>query len=190
MQIIGGAARNIILNVPAGVGVRPTAGRARKALFDSLGVLLAGGTVLDLFAGSGALALESASRGAAKCVLVESDPKHLRIIEENIEKVRRAGVTCDFEVIRADASQVGGYLRRIDGVTVIFADPPYPRSAEFFAAICSDPLFREKCGGAFLVWEIPDTPGSTGLFLAANILTDWKLRKFGGTDFLTGRVPR
>ena len=65
MRIIAGIARNIELAAPPGIGVRPTAVRARKALFDSIGSRLAGSVVLDLCAGSGALALEAASRGAA-----------------------------------------------------------------------------------------------------------------------------
>ncbi|MBR7105025.1 MAG: RsmD family RNA methyltransferase [Lentisphaeria bacterium] len=62
MRIIAGKARNLELNVPAGMGVRPTSGRGRKALLDSLGDLEEA-AVLDLFAGSGAFALECASRG-------------------------------------------------------------------------------------------------------------------------------
>ena len=65
MQIIAGKARSLELSAPPGIGVRPTAGRSRKALFDSIGGALAGSCVLDLFSGSGALALEAASRGAA-----------------------------------------------------------------------------------------------------------------------------
>ena len=119
MQIIGGCARNIVLTVPPGIGVRPTAGRARKALFDSLGGRLAGSCVLDLCAGSGALALEAASRGAVKAVLVESDPRHIRVIEENIERVRRTGVECEFDVIQASAGNVAAYIGRIPSPGVI-----------------------------------------------------------------------
>lgn len=189
MQIIGGCARNIVLNVPPGIGVRPTAGRARKALFDSLGGRLAGSCVLDLCAGSGALALEAASRGAVKAVLVESDPRHIRVIEENIERVRRTGVECEFDVIQASAGNVAAYIGRLPFPGVIFADPPYAQSAALFGEILGSPRLRERAAGALVVWEIPDAPGSVGEFLKQPLLADRRIRKFGGTDFLLGEVP-
>ena len=88
MQIIAGKARSLELSAPPGIGVRPTAGRSRKALFDSIGGALAGSCVLDLFSGSGALALEAASRGAAVLWMVESNSRHAAVIEENIRKIR------------------------------------------------------------------------------------------------------
>ena len=70
MNIIAGIARGVELSVPDTMQVRPTSGRARKALFDSLGDF-SGLHILDLFSGSGALALESASRGAAAITMLE-----------------------------------------------------------------------------------------------------------------------
>ena len=89
MRISAGKARGIVLNVPPGLSVRPTAGRARQALFDSIGDL-SGLTILDLCAGSGGIGLEAASRNAGTVVFVENLSKNIRIIEENIEKVRKA----------------------------------------------------------------------------------------------------
>lgn len=189
MQIIGGQARNIVLNVPPGIGVRPTAGRARKALFDSLGGCLAGACVFDLCAGSGALALEAASRGAAGAVLVESDPRHIRVIEENIARVERAGVKCAFEVKQAAAENPAGWLGRAPAPDVIFVDPPYAVSAELFEKLLGNAAFRERAAGALVVWEIPDEPGSIGEFLRRPPLANQRIRRFGGTDFLLGEVP-
>ena len=84
MNIIAGAARGVVLNVPPGIPVRPTAGRVRKALFDSLGDL-SGEHILDLFSGSGALALESLSRGAGSAAMVELSGQHISCIESNIK---------------------------------------------------------------------------------------------------------
>ena len=108
MQIIAGKARSLELSAPPGIGVRPTAGRSRKALFDSIGGALAGSCVLDLFSGSGALALEAASRGAAVLWMVESNSRHAAVIEENIRKIRRAGVDASIELLRMSALDTGG----------------------------------------------------------------------------------
>ena len=124
MNIISGTARNIELSVPAGLEVRPTSGRARKALFDSLGSF-AGIGVLDLCSGSGALALEAAIRGAERAFMVELSPFHCRIIKENIEKVRKAGVAAPLEVINCSILDVRRYLDAVYSSNLIFADPPY-----------------------------------------------------------------
>ena len=126
MQIIAGKARSLELSAPPGIGVRPTAGRSRKALFDSIGGALAGSCVLDLFSGSGALALEAASRGAAVLWMVESNSRHAAVIEENIRKIRRAGVDASIELLRMSALDTAAWVRRIaPKPAFIFADPPY-----------------------------------------------------------------
>lgn len=189
MQIIAGKARSIELNVPPGMGVRPTAGRSRKALFDSIGGALPGCCVLDLFAGSGALALEAASRGAAALWLVESNPRHAAVIEENIRKVRRAGVETPIELLRASVLDTAVWVRRIvPAPDFIFADPPYAESAEFFRQLTADARFTEAFAGARLIWEIPDTPGAVGNFLSSSGVTSLQVRRFGGSDFLLGEL--
>ena len=189
MQIIAGKARSLELNAPPGIGVRPTAGRSRKALFDSIGGTLPGSCVLDLFSGSGALALEAASRGAAALWLVESNPRHAAVIEENIRKVRRAGVEASIELLRTSALDTATWVRRISPAPdLIFADPPYAESAEFFRQLTADALFTTAFAGARLIWEIPDMPGSVGAFLDAPHLVNRQIRKFGGTDFLLGEI--
>ena len=83
MNIIAGLARGVELSVPPGIPVRPTAGRVRKALFDSLGDL-SEFHVLDLFSGSGALALESLSRGARSAAMIELETLHINCISINL----------------------------------------------------------------------------------------------------------
>jgi 16S rRNA (guanine966-N2)-methyltransferase len=187
MQIISGSAKRINLTVPKGLAVRPTSVRARKALFDSLGDF-AGATVVDLCAGSGALGLEAASRGAAKVLLVEQSPQHCRIIEENIEKVHRAGVECEFKVVTGNALNAWncGFISEPD---VIFADPPYAVSCDMFEKISRDKFFCKWAEDALLVWEIPDTPGATGSFSESPWLES-RIRNFGGTSFLLSIVTQ
>ena len=88
-RIIAGVARGRRLAVPPGTGTRPTADRAREGLFSSLLSLLDldGARVLDLYAGSGALGLESLSRGAGSATMVEDDPAAVTAIRANIEAV-------------------------------------------------------------------------------------------------------
>lgn len=188
MQIIAGAAKNIILEAPPGLEVRPTLARARKALFDSLGAKIPGSVVLDLFAGSGALGLESASRGADKVYFVESEGKHRHFIEKNIEKVRKTGVKAEFKVLGGDAANFAPIALQTELPDLVFSDPPYPESAAYFTKLLSDPAFLRQTTGALLIWELPDTPGEVGKFLNHPHLSAVNLRKFGGTVFLTAVI--
>ena len=185
MRIIAGKARNLELNVPEGMGVRPTSGRGRKALLDSLGDLT-DAAVLDLFAGSGAFALECASRGAAEVTMVELSSAHLAVIRENCLKVQRTGVETQLNTLQGDALAVSLY----SNVTadLIFADPPYAESGRFFRELTLNVDFQSAFEGALLVWEIPDTPGALGEFLEVEGLADSRVRQFGGTLFLLGVI--
>ena len=80
MRIIGGSARGRRLFAPPGENTRPTADRVREALFNILAARLDGARVLDLFGGSGALALEALSRGAACAVIGDKDPGAVNVI--------------------------------------------------------------------------------------------------------------
>ena len=187
MNIIAGNARNLELLSPPDMEIRPTTGRARKALFDSLGPLDGLG-VLDLCAGSGAAALEAASRGAALAVMVEKNASHIKIISANAEKVRKTGVSTRLEIVNADILNVRSYLSLLDECSLILADPPYAISAELFSKLMNDKLFLTHAEECFLVWEIPDTPGVLGEFLEVPGTQHWQVRKFGGTLFLMGTI--
>ena len=80
MRIIGGIAAGKILQVPKGLGVRPTPDLVKQAIFNSLGPRIQEARVLDLFSGSGALGLESLSRGASQVLSVEKSSKHAGIL--------------------------------------------------------------------------------------------------------------
>ncbi|MEW6219521.1 MAG: 16S rRNA (guanine(966)-N(2))-methyltransferase RsmD [Thermodesulfobacteriota bacterium] len=125
MRIIAGTARGRRLAVPAGRSVRPTADRAREALFSILGPRVAGARVLDLFAGTGALGLEALSRGAASAVLVDSQPQALAILARNVE-------ACGFgdraRILARDLDRGLAFLEPLagpQGFSLVFLDPPY-----------------------------------------------------------------
>lgn len=185
MNIISGIARRIELTVPVGLAVRPTSVRARKALFDSLGDF-EGANVVDLFAGCGALGLEAASRGAAKVVLVENTRKHCRAIEENLEKICKAGVKSEILIMSTDALS-GAYRIKMPEPDIIFADPPYPISVDCFEHMMADERFLEWAKSCYLIWEIPSESGAVGKFMNHPLLTS-QVKRFGSTQFLIAVV--
>ncbi len=117
MRVVAGELKGRRLRAPAGGAVRPTSDRAREALFSMLGDV-SGMRVLDLFAGTGALAIEALSRGAAEAVLVDTQPRWAR---ENIEEL---GLADRARVVRADAI---AFLRGEPDAPypLILCDPPY-----------------------------------------------------------------
>jgi len=124
VRIIGGQWRRRVLRFPDALGLRPTPDRVRETLFNWLGQTLDDLDCLDLFAGSGALGLEAASRGAASVVLVEQSSAVLAALQENLGQLDGAGGKV--ELLRSDALQFAARClangRRFD---VIFVDPPY-----------------------------------------------------------------
>lgn len=128
-RIIAGDARGRKIKVPP-EGTRPTSDRAREGLFSSLDSRFGfvGQVVLDLFAGSGALGLEAASRGADEVVLVDNDPRAVAVIEHNAEVVGHPNVT--IEPVAAST-----YVARAprEHFSMVLADPPYELADEAVA---------------------------------------------------------
>ena len=93
MRITGGQAARRILKVPKGMDVRPTPDRVKQAVFNSLGERILDARVLELFAGSGALSLDSLSRGCKSAVCIEKSPRHAEFIRRNAEAVPDSQVT-------------------------------------------------------------------------------------------------
>ena len=128
MRVTGGRHRGRPLAAPPGRDVRPTADRVRESLFNRLlhggGVLgdgnrLAGATVLDAFAGTGALAIEAISRGAASATLFDTDRTALATIRSNLEGL---GDGSRMRVFMADATSPPPAVAPVD---LVFLDPPY-----------------------------------------------------------------
>lgn len=125
MRIVGGKFRGRPLATPQSNAIRPTTDRTRESLFNILmhkyADRIEGGRVLDLFAGTGALGLETISRGARYGVFIEESAEGRGLLRQNIENFGLQGQT---KVFRRNACQLGaaGTLEPFD---VVFADPPY-----------------------------------------------------------------
>ncbi len=104
-------------------GIRPTASRTREALMSIWQTQISGASFLDLFAGSGAVGIEAASRGAKPVVFVEADPRILSALESNLQSL---GIG-ELETLRGDLpAALPSLARRLDKTfDLIFADPPY-----------------------------------------------------------------
>jgi 16S rRNA (guanine966-N2)-methyltransferase len=130
VRVIAGSARGRRLVVPGGESVRPTKDIAREAMFSALDArgALEGAAVLDLYAGTGALAIEALSRGAAEAVIVERDRVALDAIRINIE------VLSDDEPIDVVARDVGRFVSAGPPAQapfdLVFVDPPYRTADE------------------------------------------------------------
>ncbi|HEV2209659.1 MAG TPA: RsmD family RNA methyltransferase [Verrucomicrobiae bacterium] len=124
MRITGGKAARRILKVPKGLEVRPTPDLVKQAVFNSLGARIAGARVLELFAGTGALSLESLSRGAACALCVERSARHAAILRENFAS---AGFAPDLLQVRVqDVFVALGQLAASNAsFDLVLADPPY-----------------------------------------------------------------
>lgn len=120
MRVITGSARGAKLRTLEGLSTRPTSDRVKEALFNIIQFQVEGRRVLDLFAGSGQLAIEAMSRGAAYAVLVDQSPEAVKVIKENLKKVK---FDQQASVFQSD------YLRFLsttrEKFDIIFLDPPY-----------------------------------------------------------------
>lgn len=121
MRIITGKAKGIRLKTLEGDATRPTSERVKEAVFSMIQMDIEGREVLDLFSGSGQMALEAISRGAASAVMLDKSPMAVKIITENAEKTKLIS-RCD---IRRD--DYLDYIRRNRGrkFDIVFLDPPY-----------------------------------------------------------------
>ena len=123
MRIIGGKYRSRVLAEFAGENVRPTSDRAREALFNILALKIYGARVLDLFAGSGALGIESLSRGAGEVVFNDFSKDSVAIVKKNLTTLKIPVNGGEAKVVQGD------YLACLEQARgqfdLIFIDPPY-----------------------------------------------------------------
>ena len=111
--------RSRVISFPDAEGLRPTPDRVRETLFNWLGQTLYGRTCLDLFAGSGALGFEAASRGAERVEMVEQNPDIFRALQDNIKKLGCANVSVHCQ----DGLEFA--IHDVNRYDVIFLDPPF-----------------------------------------------------------------
>ena len=132
MRIIGGKFRSRVLSEFAGENVRPTSDRAREALFNILALKIYGARVLDLFSGSGALGLESLSRGAGEVVFNDCSKDSIAILKKNLSALKipvngAEAKVCISDYLTCLEMQKEPFdLDRVSGqFDLIFLDPPY-----------------------------------------------------------------
>jgi 16S rRNA (guanine(966)-N(2))-methyltransferase RsmD len=159
IRIIGGEWRGRLITFSSAADLRPTPGRTRETVFNWLGQDMSGKVCLDLFAGSGAMGFEAASRGAKRVVMVESNPEVLKALKANLQKLG----TSQIQLVAMDALKFIHSGRQL--FDVIFLDPPYrlgllPRLlpllslhlAEGGLVYVEDDRFSER-GTDWLVWR-------------------------------------
>lgn len=178
MRIIAGQRRGHKFDGPKGDLTRPTSDLVRESIFNILGPSIEGLTVVDLFAGTGALGLEALSRGAARAIFVERDREAVALIYRNVATLRyedRAKVmlTDAYRFARGLVGDPEG------GPLVVFIDPPYREYEHRKKQVCA------MLAG--LAAQLPD--GSTLVVESSRTLDDqtlpeldrWNVRRYGGT---------
>ncbi len=182
VRIVGGRWRGSKLPVADRVGLRPTADRVRETVFNWLQPVVPGARVLDLFAGSGALALEALSRGARAATLIERDRDLVASLRASLDRLRRGDppdLDCSADVVQADAL---GWLAappadpnsRYD---VIFLDPPFASGLWRPVLAALPPWLADDA------WLYLEAPGGRDMAGGANIElgADWRLYREGAT---------
>jgi 16S rRNA (guanine966-N2)-methyltransferase len=146
MRVVGGRLRGRNLAAPKGSAIRPTSDRLRESVFNILGHAYgdpAGGArVLDLFAGTGALAIEAVSRGAAFALLIDDGAEARALIRQNVDALGLGQVT---RVFRRDATKLG-MAHPVEPFGLVFLDPPYRKG------LAEPALASLRDGG----WLLPD----------------------------------
>ncbi|QER40096.1 16S rRNA (guanine(966)-N(2))-methyltransferase RsmD [Acinetobacter suaedae] len=138
LRIIGGEWKRRVLPFASIDGLRPTPDRVRETLFNWLMWDIQNAQVLDLCSGSGALAFEALSRGAAKVVMIEPDATQARYLKDNIQVLKAQNC----QLIISTAQQA---LKKLnDQFDVVFLDPPYSLDLWQELSILADPLIKEN----------------------------------------------
>lgn len=147
MRIIAGRNKGRTLKSPKWDGLRPTSDKLRGTLFNILAPRVEGARVLDLFAGTGAVALEALSRGAAAATVVESDRRAVKLIEDN---AALCGELNRCAIIRGSVEQALQRPMRGGPFDIIVLDPPYDYRALEEAVRAAG---EQRAGGGIVVLE-------------------------------------
>lgn len=127
MRVIAGSRRSMPLKAPVGMDTRPTQDRTKETLFNVLQNEIPGAEFLDLFSGSGAIAIEALSRGAKHAVLVENAKKANECIKDNLKFTK---FTNEAELMEMDVFSALERLKKHSEFDVVFMDPPYQLEIE------------------------------------------------------------
>lgn len=166
MRIITGKARGLQLTAPKTYDVRPTADRVKESVFNIIGTKIIGARVVDLFAGTGNLGLESWSRGAAAVTFIDASRESLRLVRSNVAKCR---AEADCRLLKGSAPQVAEQLAQAgECFDLAFCDPPYNKGwIQQIIALLGRRSFL--CTGGYLIVErsahdeLPELPASCEL---------------------------
>jgi 16S rRNA (guanine966-N2)-methyltransferase len=179
MRVVGGRLRGRPLAAPTSRAIRPTADRLRESLFNILahayGDPVTDARVLDLFAGTGALGLEAASRGAAFVLFVDDGAEARALLRENVAALGLGGVT---RIFRRDAGKLGP-AHPLEPFSLVFLDPPYGQG------LAEQALIAARSGG----WLTPDALAvveeSTGArFSAPDGFIELERRRYDDTELI------
>jgi 16S rRNA (guanine966-N2)-methyltransferase len=183
MRIIGGTLKGRVLKAPASDRIRPTSDRLRETLFNILAhsypESLAGTSVIDLFAGTGAMGFEALSRGARTALFVDDGAEARALIRANVEALCLGGQT---RIFRRDARKLG-QAPPGESFSLVFLDPPYGKAmAEAALAALRD--------GA---WLTPDAlvvveEGAQGQFALPEGYEKLETRQYGDTQIVIARA--
>jgi 16S rRNA (guanine966-N2)-methyltransferase len=184
MRVVGGRLRSRPLARPKSNAVRPTSDRLREALFNILRHAyhdpVTGARVLDLFAGTGALGIESISRGASYALFVDEGVEARALLRTNVESLGLGGVT---RIFRRDATRLGP-AHPLEPFDLVFLDPPYGKG------LAEKALTSARAGGwlkpeAFVVVEESANAG----FVAPEGFSELERRRYDDTEFVFLRTP-
>lgn len=180
MRIIAGRWRGSRLTVADAPGLRPTSDRLRETLFNWLMPYLPGAAVLDAFAGTGALGLEAASRGAAQVVLMEREPRLAQNLRQQLDRLE--GAHAVVSVLQGDTlSLLPTLAQQGQRFDIAFVDPPF---AENLWERVLPQLLPLMNAGAMLYVEMPQRA------VAPLLPQDWQLHRELGTREVIGRLYR
>jgi 16S rRNA (guanine966-N2)-methyltransferase len=183
MRVVGGSLRGRTLAAPKSQLIRPTADRLREALFNILihayDNPIAGARVLDLFAGTGALGIETLSRGAAFALFVDDGAEARALLRENVATLGLGGTS---RIFRRDATKLGP-AHPVEPFALAFLDPPYGKG------LAEQALASAHAGG----WLKPDAlivveEATKSAFAAPEGFTEIERRGYDDTEFVVLRL--
>ncbi len=162
MRVITGTARGCRLETLSGLDTRPTVERVKEGLFSAISFEIEGRRVLDLFAGSGQMGIETLSRGARACVFVDRSREAVEVIRRNLKATK---LEASAEVVCRDSLEYLAHTTR--QFDLVFLDPPY--AAELLTP-CLEQLSGKVAAGGTVVCEsdretqLPETVGTFSLY--------------------------
>lgn len=168
MRVIAGSARSLQLMCPPGDNTRPTTDRIKETLFNVIQCDFPGRVFVDLFAGSGAIGIESLSRGASKAYFIDNDKAAIDCIEKNLKHTKLIDSSV---VLKQDA--VSAVLYSIhEEIGVLFADPPYGKGFDraLLENISKSSVVTEDT--LIIIEELKDTDFSYALDLGFDIVKE------------------